>query len=179
MPRRIPDFPDSFHSWNFLSSIGSGITFLSFAIFLKVVYKFIYELFTGMVFCWSARFLSSFRFLGDELVSIFLAGARASACVLASCINSSCKRRTPERKMRDQPWIMKKTARHFLCWRPVFYWPVVHSLDPRASACLSFHSRLLALLFTFCAAAKGQVERTTRRLLLSSIVNQERRVPVT
>merc|ERR1711953_1399941 len=34
MPRRMPDFPDSFHSWNFLSSIGSGITFLSFAIFL-------------------------------------------------------------------------------------------------------------------------------------------------
>jgi heme/copper-type cytochrome/quinol oxidase subunit 1 len=33
MPRRIADFPDSFHSWNFLSSIGSGITFLSFAIF--------------------------------------------------------------------------------------------------------------------------------------------------
>merc|ERR1712078_126620 len=25
MPRKIPDFPDSFHSWNFLSSIGSGI----------------------------------------------------------------------------------------------------------------------------------------------------------
>ena len=34
MPRRIPDFPDSFHSWNFLSSIGSGITILSFAMFL-------------------------------------------------------------------------------------------------------------------------------------------------
>merc|ERR1712187_1027150 len=33
MPRRIPDFPDSFHSWNFLSSIGSGITLLSFAMF--------------------------------------------------------------------------------------------------------------------------------------------------
>merc|ERR1711904_444227 len=32
MPRRIPDFPDCFHSWNFLSSIGSGITMLSFAI---------------------------------------------------------------------------------------------------------------------------------------------------
>merc|ERR1711966_619084 len=32
MPRRIPDFPDSFHSWNLLSSIGSGITLLSFAI---------------------------------------------------------------------------------------------------------------------------------------------------
>ena len=32
-PRRIPDFPDYFHSWNFLSSIGSGITFISFAMF--------------------------------------------------------------------------------------------------------------------------------------------------
>merc|ERR1712046_173002 len=32
MSRRILDFPDSFHSWNFLSSVGSGITFLSFAI---------------------------------------------------------------------------------------------------------------------------------------------------
>merc|ERR1712203_1177435 len=35
MPRRIADFPDSFHSWNLLSSIGSGITFLSFAILKK------------------------------------------------------------------------------------------------------------------------------------------------
>merc|ERR1712129_547864 len=35
MTRRIPDFPDSFHSWNFLSSIGSGITLLSFAISKK------------------------------------------------------------------------------------------------------------------------------------------------
>ena len=34
MPRRIPDFPDSFHSWNFLSSIGSGITLLSFGLLL-------------------------------------------------------------------------------------------------------------------------------------------------
>ena len=25
-PRRIPDFPDNFNSWNFLSSIGSGLT---------------------------------------------------------------------------------------------------------------------------------------------------------
>merc|ERR1712151_1347732 len=29
MPRRIPDFPDYYHSWNFLSSIGSGITVLA------------------------------------------------------------------------------------------------------------------------------------------------------
>ena len=36
MPRRIPDFPDYFHSWNFLSSIGSGITFLSFGLLCRV-----------------------------------------------------------------------------------------------------------------------------------------------
>ena len=28
-PRRIPDFPDNFNSWNFLSSIGSSLTLLS------------------------------------------------------------------------------------------------------------------------------------------------------
>merc|ERR1711937_760432 len=32
VPRRIPDFPDSFHSWNFLSSVGSGITLISFGL---------------------------------------------------------------------------------------------------------------------------------------------------
>merc|ERR1712210_240784 len=39
MPRRIPDFPDSFHSWNFLSSIGSGITLLSFAMFSGITFN--------------------------------------------------------------------------------------------------------------------------------------------
>merc|ERR1712210_190656 len=44
LPRRIPDFPDSFHSWNFLSSIGSGITFLSFSMFflLIILFSFVY-----------------------------------------------------------------------------------------------------------------------------------------
>ena len=37
----ILDFPDSFHSWNFLSSIGSGITFLSFAIFSLMSWNFL------------------------------------------------------------------------------------------------------------------------------------------
>merc|ERR1711907_34642 len=35
MPRRIPDFPDYFNSWNYLSSIGSGITFISFGLLKK------------------------------------------------------------------------------------------------------------------------------------------------
>ena len=30
MPRRIPDFPDILNSWNYISSIGSGITLISF-----------------------------------------------------------------------------------------------------------------------------------------------------
>ena len=37
MPRRVPDFHDSFHSWNFLSSIGSGITLLSFVLLVARV----------------------------------------------------------------------------------------------------------------------------------------------
>ena len=41
MPRRFPSFPDSFHSWNCVSSIGSGITFLSFSflyVYLLILY---------------------------------------------------------------------------------------------------------------------------------------------
>ena len=34
MPRRIPDFADSLQSWNVIASIGSGVTLLSFALFL-------------------------------------------------------------------------------------------------------------------------------------------------
>merc|ERR1712176_1135719 len=30
MPRRIPDFPDYVNCWNYLSSLGSGITLISF-----------------------------------------------------------------------------------------------------------------------------------------------------
>ncbi len=39
MPRRYPDYPDAFWAWNFISSIGSYITFASALVFLFVVYK--------------------------------------------------------------------------------------------------------------------------------------------
>lgn len=38
MPRRIPDYPDAFYFWNFISSIGSTISIISVFIFFYVVY---------------------------------------------------------------------------------------------------------------------------------------------
>jgi len=37
MPRRIPDFPDAYSSWNFVSSIGSMITFIGVFIFFYMI----------------------------------------------------------------------------------------------------------------------------------------------
>ncbi len=38
MPRRIPDYPDAFEGWNYISSIGSYIGFASALFFLYVIY---------------------------------------------------------------------------------------------------------------------------------------------
>ncbi|BEJ18292.1 cytochrome c oxidase subunit 1 (mitochondrion) [Cutaneotrichosporon spelunceum] len=38
MPRRIPDYPDAFEGWNYVSSIGSLISVISMRVFLYVVY---------------------------------------------------------------------------------------------------------------------------------------------
>ncbi|MEL3890588.1 cytochrome c oxidase subunit I [Ferrovibrio sp. MS7] len=41
MPRRIPDYPDAFHGWNFVASIGSYIAFASTLFFVaSVIYAF-------------------------------------------------------------------------------------------------------------------------------------------
>jgi len=37
MPRRIPDFPDAYSSWNFVASIGSMITFIGVFIFFYMI----------------------------------------------------------------------------------------------------------------------------------------------
>ena len=39
MPRRIPDYPDAFHGWNFIASIGSYISGFSVLVFLFLVFR--------------------------------------------------------------------------------------------------------------------------------------------
>lgn len=38
MPRRIPDYPDAFEGWNYVSSIGSLISVVSMGLFLYTIY---------------------------------------------------------------------------------------------------------------------------------------------
>jgi cytochrome c oxidase subunit 1 len=38
MPRRIPDFPDSYTAWNTVDSLGSFITMASSAFFVYIIY---------------------------------------------------------------------------------------------------------------------------------------------
>lgn len=38
MPRRIPDYPDAFAGWNYVSSIGSMISIISLFLFTYVIY---------------------------------------------------------------------------------------------------------------------------------------------
>ena len=39
MPRRIPDYPDAFYGWNYISSMGSFISVGATVTFLVVVYR--------------------------------------------------------------------------------------------------------------------------------------------
>ncbi len=39
MPRRIPDYPDAFHGWNYVASIGSYISAFSVLVFLFLVFR--------------------------------------------------------------------------------------------------------------------------------------------
>ena len=39
MPRRIPDYPDSFALWNFVSSLGSIISLVATVFFIYIIYN--------------------------------------------------------------------------------------------------------------------------------------------
>jgi heme/copper-type cytochrome/quinol oxidase subunit 1 len=38
MPRRIPDYPDSFSGWNAISSLGSMISVISLILFVYIIF---------------------------------------------------------------------------------------------------------------------------------------------
>ena len=39
MPRRIPDYPDSFAGWNYISSLGSIISVIATCLFIYIIYN--------------------------------------------------------------------------------------------------------------------------------------------
>jgi heme/copper-type cytochrome/quinol oxidase subunit 1 len=39
MPRRIPDYPDSFAGWNYVSSFGSIISVIATCLFVYIIYN--------------------------------------------------------------------------------------------------------------------------------------------
>jgi len=43
IPRRIPDYPDAYSSWNYIASVGSIISAFSVVLFLYVIYKTLTE----------------------------------------------------------------------------------------------------------------------------------------
>ena len=43
MPRRIPDYPDAFAGWNYISTIGSFISIISLFLFIYIIYDQLYN----------------------------------------------------------------------------------------------------------------------------------------
>ena len=61
MPRRIPDYPDSYAGWNYISSLGSIISGIATLIFIYVMY----DLFAQKIYCKKAYWNDVGFFLSD------------------------------------------------------------------------------------------------------------------
>ena len=67
MPRRIPDYPDAFEGWNYVSSIGSFISVVSMALFIYIIYDMLTngEVVQGNPWGIPQYFMSTYLFLKE------------------------------------------------------------------------------------------------------------------
>lgn len=40
MPRRIPDYPDVYWAWNYVSSVGSLVSFIGVGVFFYLIFDY-------------------------------------------------------------------------------------------------------------------------------------------
>jgi cytochrome c oxidase subunit 1 len=72
MPRRIPDYADSFYEWNIIASYGSAITLMSTILFIYIIYDaFTNSKTLGSVKadCWSTKFVFGIASVSSEMYS--------------------------------------------------------------------------------------------------------------
>lgn len=60
MPRRIPDYPDIYYGWNYLSSIGSLVSVIGIIVFFLVVLQAVYRV------CYYSQKKNSFYFFIED-----------------------------------------------------------------------------------------------------------------
>lgn len=80
MPRRIPDYPDAFEGWNYISSIGSIISVVATMVFLYAIYDMLVNQPVASANPWGVPqyFTSSQEFINGSQVSTSLEWTVAS-----------------------------------------------------------------------------------------------------
>jgi len=80
MPRRIPDYPDAFEGWNYISSIGSIISLVSTMVFLYAIYDMLVNQPVAVANPWAIPqfFTSTQEFSNNSQVASSLEWAVAS-----------------------------------------------------------------------------------------------------
>jgi len=80
MPRRIPDYPDAFEGWNYISSIGSIISVVATGLFLYILYDMLANQPVAIASPWSVPqfFMSTPVFLNNSVANSSLEWALPS-----------------------------------------------------------------------------------------------------